>query len=97
VLLIVFYLIGLTFCAGYGIIQSGEYPMISINDIEYKWFRVYLAFILFCLVIALTYLLWLYVTICQAKPLRAHRHNVFISISLFYILVIVIVTLMGSF
>jgi hypothetical protein len=97
VLLIVFFLIGLTFCAGYGIIQSGEYPMISINDIDYTWFRVYLAFILICLVIALLYLMWLYVTVCHNKPLRAHRHNVFMMISVIYILMIVLVTLLGSF
>lgn len=70
--------------------------MISVNEIDYTWFKVYLSFIIICLVAAFFYLLYLYVAICRSKPMRAYRHNVFMYISLFYIIVILVVTLLGS-
>ncbi len=93
----VFYLVGLTFCAGYAIIQAADFPMVSVNEIRQTWFRVYLALLLFCLVAALLYLFYLYFEICRRRPFRPHRHNVFMTVSLVFTTTVLTLTLMGGF
>ncbi len=49
------------------------------------------------MIIACFYLIYLYVNTCQYRNLRPYRQSVFMYISLFYIIVILAVGLMGSF
>lgn len=88
---------GLGFSTALAIIQTNEYPMVTPDTIDSQAFRFFFVSMIICFVFGIIYLVYLYGMVFCYKKNRPYRHNVFMYLTLCFILGVIIVTLMGSF